>query len=106
MECLFSHAFLPLISNPTRLTSYSATLIDNIFTNHLSTLVFTGIVLNDLSDYFPMKFCRTKVRRNFLSARLKKTKKKLNKFNESLTLTDWLKLLNTDDPNEFYGIQK
>ena len=73
MECLFSHAFLPLISNPTRLTSYSATLIDNIFTNHLSTLVFTGIVLNDLSDYFPMKFCRTKVKRNFLSARLKKT---------------------------------
>ena len=73
MERLFSHASLPLISNPTRLTSYSATLIDNIFTNHLSTLVFTGIVLNDLSDYFPMKFCGTKVRRNFLSARLKKT---------------------------------
>ena len=72
MEYLFSDAFLPLISNPTRLTSYSATLIDNIFTNHLSTLVFTGIVLNDLSDYFPMKFCPTKVRRNFLSARLKK----------------------------------
>ena len=30
IDSLFSHAFLPLISNPTRLTSYSATLIDNI----------------------------------------------------------------------------
>ena len=54
MEYLFSHAFLPLISNPTRLTSYSATLIDNIFTNHLSTHVFTGIFLNDLSGHFPI----------------------------------------------------
>ena len=54
MEYLFSHAFLPLISNPTRLISYSATSIDNIFTNHLSTHVFTGIVLNDLSGHFPI----------------------------------------------------
>ena len=79
MEYLFSHAFLPLISNPTRLTSYSAILIDNIFTN-ISQHVFTSIVLNDLSGHFPIcafffmvKFCHTKVRRNFLSAHLKKT---------------------------------
>ena len=107
MECLFSHAFLPLISIPTRLTSYSATLIDNIFTNHLSTHIFTDIVLNDLSDYFliyalfMIKFCRTKVRRNFLSARLKKTIQR-----NSMNLFDWLKLLNTDDPNESYSIHK
>lgn len=27
----------------------------------------------------------------------------LNKFNESLALTDWSKLLNMDDPNESYS---
>ena len=32
IDTLFSFAFIPLISHPTRLTSYSATLIDNIFT--------------------------------------------------------------------------
>ena len=44
IDSLFSHAFLPLISNPTSLTSYSATLIDNIFTNNLAHSVFSGII--------------------------------------------------------------
>ena len=43
IDSLFSHAFLPLISNPTRFTSYS-TLIDNIFTNNLTQSVFNGII--------------------------------------------------------------
>jgi len=51
IDSLFSHALFPLISNPTRLTSYSATLIDNIFTNNLSKNVFNRIVLNDLFDH-------------------------------------------------------
>ena len=42
IDTLFSFAFIPLISNPTRLTSYSATLIDNIFTNNLSQNVLNG----------------------------------------------------------------
>ena len=54
IDSLFSHAFSPLISSPTRLTSYSATLIDNIFTNSLWQNVFKGIVLNDLSDHLPV----------------------------------------------------
>ena len=54
IDSLFSHAFFPLISKPTRLTSYSATLIDNIFANNVSQNVFNGIVLNDLSDHLPV----------------------------------------------------
>ena len=34
VDCLFSHMFVPLIDRPTRITAHSATLIDNIFTNH------------------------------------------------------------------------
>ena len=49
IDTLFLHAFIPLIFNPTRLTSYSATLIDNILTSNLSQNVSNGIVLNDLS---------------------------------------------------------
>ena len=107
MECLFSHAFLPLISNPTRLTSYSVTLIDNIFTNHLLTHVFTDIVLNDLSGHFPIcplfyvEVLPHKSEKKLLKRSFKEDN--LNKFNESLTLTDWLKLLNSDDLNESYS---
>ena len=54
IDTLFSHIFIPVISNPTRLTSYSATLIDNIFTNNLSQNVLNGIVLNNLSDHLPV----------------------------------------------------
>lgn len=38
-ECIntsFSHMLYPLISKPTRITSYSTTLIDEIFTNNIS----------------------------------------------------------------------
>ena len=54
IDTLFSHAFIPLISNPAHLTSYSAILIDNIFTNNRSQNVLNGIVLNDLSDHLPV----------------------------------------------------
>ena len=50
IDRLFSYSFYPLILKPTRITSHTATLIDNIFTNQLSDNLFTGIVLNDLSD--------------------------------------------------------
>ena len=43
IDSLFSHAFLPLISNPTRLTSYSVTLIDNIFINNLAHNVLEAL---------------------------------------------------------------
>ncbi len=57
IDRLFSYSFYPLISNPTRITSHTATLIDNIFTNQLSDNVFTGIVLNDLSDHAFTNLC-------------------------------------------------
>ena len=43
IDSLFSHAFLPLISNPTRLTSYYVTLIDNIFINNLAHNVLEAL---------------------------------------------------------------
>ena len=50
IDTLFSLAFIPFISNPTRLTSFSATLIDNTFTNNLSQNVLNGIVFWQNSD--------------------------------------------------------
>ena len=54
VESLFSHMFVPLINRPTRITAHSGTLIDNIFTNHLTPNLFSGILINDLSDHLPI----------------------------------------------------
>ena len=54
VDCLFSHMFVPLIDRPTRITAHSATLIDNIFTNHFSPSVLKGIVISDISDHLPV----------------------------------------------------
>ena len=107
MECLFSHAFLPLAHIESNSPEF---LFCNINWQHiyqyLSTHVFTGIVLNDLSGHFPIcalfygEVLPHKSEKKLLKRSFKEDN--LNKFNESLTLTDWLKLLNSDDLNESY----
>ena len=56
IDSLFWHSFLPLISKPTRLISYSNTLLDNAFTKNLVHNNLSGIVPNDLSDHLPVYF--------------------------------------------------
>ena len=46
--------FVPLIVRPTRLTSYSASLIDNIFTNSFCNNVVSGLLFTDVSDHLPI----------------------------------------------------
>ena len=43
-----------LISKPTRITSATATLIDNIFTNNLEYNMVSGILYTDISDHLPI----------------------------------------------------
>ena len=106
IDTLFSFAFIPLISNPTRLTSYSATLIDNIFTNNLSQNVINGVVLNDLSDHLPvfayfsgLTLTRDGDNKAFVR---KFTDENLRKFNENVSNTNWSSLLD-EDPNMAYN---
>jgi hypothetical protein len=51
---MYANSFSPLITLPTRLTSHSATLIDNIFTNNLEKYAFSGLILSDISDHLPV----------------------------------------------------
>ena len=56
-ETMFSNFCYPIINKPTRVTAKTATLIDNIFTNTLSSNQwFCGILYTDISDHFPI-FC-------------------------------------------------
>ena len=49
---LSSHTFRPLILQPTRVTSKTRSLIDNIFTNDLSCLSSGGNLTTSISDHF------------------------------------------------------
>ena len=56
LDLMFSNSFIPLINKPTRVTSKTATIIDNIFTNEYKNenKYMTGILTTDISDYYPI----------------------------------------------------
>lgn len=51
VDMIYSYYSKPLITKPTRITSNSATLIDNLFTNDFDNIVLSGIL------YFDISFC-------------------------------------------------
>ena len=53
IDHLYSFGLHPLITRPTRITSHSKTLIDNIFTTNLSD-IHSRLIINDLSDHLPI----------------------------------------------------
>ena len=54
LDTFFSMGFSPTINKPTRVSSTSATIIDNIFTNSMDHNSVSGILLSDLSDHYPV----------------------------------------------------
>ena len=45
---------LPVITQPTRITLNTATLIDNFFTNRISKIIDSAIIVEDISDHLPI----------------------------------------------------
>lgn len=92
---MFSYAFLPLIDKPTRVTKKSATLIDNIYTNQPTNQQqpdLSGILVNDVSDHFPI-FTSTNIivkcsSQKFLKRR-KYSQNNINAFKLMLRNHDW-----------------
>ena len=100
LELMFSHSLYPMINRPTRVTSASATIIDNIYCNSLQKEQFNGILYADISDHFPI-FCidfinhhkslpQFNVIRNY-------SQQNIQKFNERLSNVDWSVSLNCSD---------
>ena len=56
VNMMSSYAFVSLISRPTRVTAYTATLIDNIFTNDIVDFGYSinGVLVSDISDHYPV----------------------------------------------------
>ena len=54
LNLMSSYSFLPTINCPTRITEFSATLIDNIFINDLTHKFGSAAISSDISDHLPV----------------------------------------------------
>ena len=97
-----------MITRPTRVTQKTATLIDNIFTNNVSTEDYytNGILLCDITDHFPVYHITNKV------IQTKETvcihQRKMNdsckqQFLNSLSNCEWNHVMETNDAQEAYS---
>ena len=106
VDNVFANGLMPLINRPTRVTSESKTIIDNIFTSNLSDQTRGGIIIADFSDHQPVfqicaahkhKTVNSKViyKRNTCEANLENLK-------SALLEVDWSPVLRYDDVNVAY----
>ena len=101
INSLVCKSFLPMITLPTRIKQQSATLIDHIWTNKVCSFYKSGIILNSLSDHFPVfYFEENKYQRHELPERIirKINEKTIPSFCKLLRETSWSSVLNQPDP--------
>ena len=53
LDSLASNSFIPLMLQPTRITSHSNTLIDNVFSNVIDPDIISGNLTATISDHLP-----------------------------------------------------
>ena len=56
VDLLFTLSLFPLINRPTRLSNQNVSTIDNIFTNAMNMNINCGIIMDGISEHFPI-FC-------------------------------------------------
>ena len=105
LDDIFSHGFLPVIHKPTRICHSSATLIDHIYTNNITSRGLSGIITTDVADHFGI-FHSVKLKTNITQKKHTKTRKmsstNINTFKTHLAHTDFSTVLSNDCPNVAY----
>ena len=109
VDLMYSIGFLPLINKPSRITTESATIIDNIFTNDINycSNYFNGLLINDISDHLPVfVICNKNVDRNvtkkYVQIRSINNNNIVSLQNE-LSAQSWESVINSDDVNVAYS---
>ena len=101
VDICFSNSFLPLINKPTRVTKYSATIIDNIITNDILNIShIQGLLLSDISDHFPVFLIYKELSSKNVKVEVKKrvlTAKSMSSFRDALQNTSFQDVLDSKD---------
>ena len=104
LDSLASNSFIPLILQPTRITSHSNTLIDNIFSNIIDPDIISGNLTATISYHLPHSTIIPNMFGNTTSIKSNIYERDWNKFDqENLILDyssiDWEDFLKIDDLN-------
>ena len=107
VDLLYSYGLYPLVTKPTRVTSFSATLIDNFFTINIFKISKCGILCNDISDHLPIYFSAAQ---KGIGVQIKKRYKLIRVFNErntnefksALENNSWNNVYTCDNANDAY----
>ena len=107
IDQLYSLGLHPLITRPTRITSRSNTLIDNIFTTSLSNIQ-SGLIINYISDHLPIFQTTEYIHNKRSNVTYKKNRRTVNQQNINLMMnelkeTNWNKILNSEYVNVMYN---
>ena len=99
LDSLASNSIIPYILQPTRITSHSKTLIDNIFSNVLSFEAISGNITATISDHLPQFLFAPNVLSNPLCNKSNILERDWSKFNKKKFILDyfdknWLKFSN------------
>ena len=105
INSLISKSFIPLITLPTRIKHQSATLIDHIWSNNICCHSNVGIIIDSLSDHFPVFYTENgqpekiklpdKLTRNINS-------KTIPAFCKLLKSTSWKNFVSENNPNHAF----
>ena len=106
INTLGSFFYQPHILQPTRITSHTATLIDNLFLNSIEYFTISGNIVYDLTDHLPNFIILSKF--GSLPPNIKVFKRDYSNFNESLLVNevqsiDWHTVFISDsDPSAMF----
>ena len=105
MDLLHSFSFLPLIDKPTRVTSQTASLIDNILSNALLVSHTAGILVADISDHYPV-FCVSETPNPINGTEIIRyrafTENNKQSFRQAIFDADWHSILNEPHAQQAY----
>lgn len=109
LDIMYANMLFPLITRPTRITSHTATLVDNIFTNQPNNYLFGGLLFSDTSDHLPIfsifsEQCIDTDNNKYFVYR-DKSEANIAKFRDCLNSINWHDLSGFNDPNKAYGLE-
>ena len=105
LDTIYSNGFFPVINKPTRLSTTSATLIDHIYSNNITSNAQAGIILTDVADHFGVfhafDYKTKKLKQQELSRRCM-SDRNIATFRSKLNTLSYQTVFDTDCPNEAY----
>ncbi len=107
---MYSNCLFPVIIKPSRITTDTATLIDNIFTNKIDYEIVGGLLINDVNDHLPVfaifqNFFGTKTKQKTYTFEMTRhrTPRAIAALKMDLGEQEWNNVYLNEDPNNAYN---